>query len=687
MLRSSSFLLAASLLAQPLAAAETVPFTPEAMIAMDRVGDPQPSPDGRWLAVAVRKVDAAANRGRSDLWLLPAEGGEARQLTRHEKGAAEPRWAPDGQSLYFLSARSGSNQVWRLPLGGGEAQPVTQLPLDVASLAVSPTGTHLAFSLEVYLDCTTFACTTERTAAEAASAETGRVYERLFVRHWDTWKDGRRKQLFVQALQDGVATGEPVQVSKGLDADVPSQPFGGAEEIAFSRDGKEIVFAARLSGKTEAWSTNLDLYVAPIDGSAAPRNLTAANPALDNSPRFSPDGKTFAWLAMRRPGYEADRLWIQARSWPNGESRVLAADLDRSPDSLAFSPDGKTLYATANDVGKSTLFAIDVATGKWRRVVATGTAHDPVAAGDRVFFRHEELRRPSELFSVRADGTQLTQLTRFNAERLAGLRLGQPEQFSFPGWNGETVHAWIVKPVDFDPAKKYPLAFLIHGGPQGSFGDSFHYRWNPQVYAGRGYAAVMVDFHGSTGYGQAFTDSIQMDWGGKPLEDLQKGLAAALARYPWIDKTRTCALGASYGGYMINWIAGKWFDAAGNAPFRCLVNHDGVFDQRAMAYSTEELWFTEWENGGTYYDNAAGYEKHNPVAHVARWKTPMLVVQGEQDFRVPDTQSLSTFTALQRRGIPSKLLFFPDENHWVLKPANSLQWHREVLGWLDQWTK
>jgi dipeptidyl aminopeptidase/acylaminoacyl peptidase len=302
------------------------------------------------------------------------------------------------------------------------------------------------------------------------------------------------------------------------------------------------------------------------------------------------------------------------------------------------------------------------------------------AAGGRVVFGRDSLTAPVDLWSVAADGSDLRRLTEVNREALAAIEMGEPEQFTFAGWNGETVHAWVVKPAGFEPGRRYPVAFLIHGGPQGSFGNDFHYRWNPQTYAGAGYAALMVDFHGSTGYGQAFTDSISGDWGGKPLEDLQKGLAAALVRYPWLDGGRACALGASYGGYMVNWIAGNWPDG-----FRCLVNHDGVFDHRMMYFATEELWFPEWEHGGPYWAKPEEYERHNPVRFVESWRTPILVVHGSLDYRVPETQGLAAFTAAQRRGVPSELLVFPDENHWVLKPANSILWHETVLGWLDRW--
>jgi dipeptidyl aminopeptidase/acylaminoacyl peptidase len=634
------------------------------------------------VAFVVRTTDLEANRGRTDLWMVGSDGSGLARLTTHEANDSDPRWAPDGGSLYFLSTRSGSSQVWRLSLAGGDPEPVTKLPVDVQALSVSPAGTHLAFSASVFPDCDTLAATADRLAARAKSKASGQLHERIFIRHWDTWMEGRRNHLFVLPLGGG----EPVDLSRDLDADVPSLPFGGGEEIAWSRDGREIVFAARLAGRTEPWSTNLDLWAAPIDRSSPPRNLTADNPATDTGPVFSPDGRTLAYRAMSRPGYEADRLRVMLLPWPAGRARVLAEGWDRSPETLAFSPDGGTLFATAADLGEEPLFAIDVASGEARRLFAGGTVRSPAVAGSRLIFGHDHLRRPVELTSLALDGTDPRQLTSINASRLAAIRWGEPEPFSFAGWNGETVHAWFVKPVDYDPARRYPLAFVIHGGPQGSSSNNFHYRWNLQTYAGAGYAAVAVDFHGSTGYGQAFTDSIGGDWGGKPLEDLQKGLAATLARYPWIDPERVCALGASYGGYMINWIAGNWPEAGGRAPFRCLVNHDGIFDQRSMYYTTEELWFPEWEHGGPYFERPQGHERHNPALAVERWKTPMLVVHGGLDYRVPDSQGIATFTALQRRGVASKLLYFPDENHWVLKPANSILWHDTVLAWLDQWT-
>ena len=671
------------------AAAAPHPFTARDMHAMQRLGEFQGSPNGDRIAFSVRTTDFEANRGRTDIWTVSTGGGDAAPLTTDPAGDTNPRWAPDGKSLYFLSTRSGSSQVWRVPVPGSDKQAVqvTDLPLDVANLTLSPDGSRIAFSLEVFPDCPTLACTTQRLEAREKDKTSGQLYDGGFVRHWDTWSDGRKNHLFVASLQGGRA-GAPVDLTKGLEGDAPSRPFGGAEEYAFSPDGRTVVFALRLAGeknREETWSTNLDLYESPVDGSRPPRNLTASNLAWDTQPAFSPDGRTLAYLAMKRPGYESDRFWIKVRDLSVGggkqPERILAGDWDRSANDLLFSKDGKTLYVTAADTGQVPLFAIDVASGAVRKLVDEGSTHTPTLAGDRIAFGLDHLRSPVELHTVMPDGSGLAKITDVNREELADVQMGEPEQFHFEGANGDTVYGWAVKPVGYQAGKKYPLAFLIHGGPQTSYHNEFHYRWNPQPYAGAGYAVVAIDFHGSTGYGQAFTDAINKDAGGKPLVDLQKGLEAALERYPWIDGDRACALGASYGGFMINWIAGNWPDR-----FRCLVNHDGIFDERGMYYSTEELWFPEWEHGAPQYEDPEAYEKFNPVNHVGKWKTPMLVVHGALDYRIPEAQGLATFNALQRRSIPSRLLIFPDENHWVLKAGNSIFWHETVLDWLGRWT-
>ena len=670
--------------AQP-AAEDTHPFSIHDMLAMEQLSDPQVSPDGKRIVFILQKTDLEEDKDRKDLWLVKTDGTELRQLTTHIENDSNPRWAlasrrsgPDSRTIYFISKRSDTSQVWRIRIDGGEAEQVTDQPLDVANLVISPDGKHIAFTMEVFPDCNTVTDTKNRLDETEKKKAKGRIYDRIFVRHWDTYKDGRRSHLFVMPADSNDA----VDVMPGMDADTPSKPFGGPEEITFTPDGKAVIFSARDVGRQEPWSTDFDLYLAPVDGSQPPKCLTEENQAWDTNPVFSLDGKTLAYLAMERPGYESDRFRIVLVDWPNGKKKILTEKWDRSPSSLCWSADSKTIYASADNIGQKSLFAIDVKTGNVETVVEQGYVVLGGVTNDRIIFGLKNLRSPVELYSVQPDGGNISRITSINSERISAVRMGEYEQFSFEGWNNETVYCYVIKPIDFDAVKKYPAAFLIHGGPQGSLGNTFHYRWNPQVYAAAGYGCVMVDFHGSVGYGQQFCDSIRGDWGGKPFEDLQKGLAAALKRYPWMDGDRVAALGASFGGYMINWLAGVWPDR-----FRCMVNHDGSLDERMGYFDTEELWFPEWDHEGTPWENPEGYARHNPIDFVQNWKTPMLVIHGALDYRVPETQGLATFNALQRLGVPSRLLYFPDENHWVLKPANSILWHETVLAWLDQWTK
>ncbi|WP_426344718.1 prolyl oligopeptidase family serine peptidase [Pseudoduganella sp. R-32] len=662
-------------------------LTIEDLASMDRVGSPVLSPDASRVVYTVRATNMEKNRGITQLWMIDLKAAKPApvQLTQNDASSSQPQWSPSGDALYFVSGRSGSAQVWRLPMNaGGEAVRVTDYPLGVESFRLSPKGDRLAMAFEVFRDCADLACTKKRLDDKSRNKATGMLYSEMFVRHWDTWADGRRNVLYSAPIDAGGKAGAPVSLSGALDGDVHSKPFGDNADYQFSPDGQKVVFSARVAGKAESWSTNFDLYEVPAAGGTAPRNLTAENPAWDAKPSFSPDGKTLAYLMMKRPGFEADRFHMVLMDVATGKKRVLAQEWDRSIADYKWRPDGKALLANADDIGNHRLFSLDVASGKVTALTGKGYAGEFDVQKDTVISAQASLGGGAQLVKLKADGAEQkgTQLTWANAERLKDVKMAEYEQFSFKGANGETVYGHVMKPWNYEPGKKYPVAFLVHGGPQGSFGNSWSYRWNPQVYAGAGYASVFIDFHGSTGYGQGFTDSISGDWAGKPLEDLQKGLAAAVAKYDFLDGQNACALGASYGGFMMNWIEGNWSDG-----FKCIVNHDGVFDQRGMAYSTEELWFTEWDNGGTYYANPNGYEKFNPVHHVAKWKTPMLVVQGDLDFRIPTAQALGTFTALQRQGIESKLLVFPDENHWVLKPANSILWHHTVIGWLDDHLK
>lgn len=663
------------------AAAEAVdPFTWQDMIGLNRLGDPRVSPDGRRVVYSVTTTDVEANRRSGALYMMDLEAvGEPRRLAINEGGANSARWGADGR-LYFLSGRSGSSQVWRAEADGTGPVQVTDLPLGVNAYRLSPESDTVAVSLAVFPDCPDLACTVDRTKAVADDPATGQVYDRLFVRHWDTWRDGTQNHLFV-VKTDG--SGEPVMVTRGFDGDTPSKPFGDESEFTFAPDGQSLVFSARVAGQSEPWSTNFDLFrTNGLSGDGTFENLTVDNEAWDTGPVFSPDGRTLAYRAMARPGFEADKYGVFLRDMESGQVRQIAANWDRSAYSLQWSPDGQTLYTMATDLGQRRLFAIDTRNGVVTPVTGPGTVTAVDLTPSGFVFSQNSLTRPDELYVKTFLGREMPRrITNVNPS-LDDQTFGEAEQFTFPGWNGETVHAYVIKPAGYVEGRKYPVAFIIHGGPQSSFGNGWSFRWNASTYAGAGYAVVMIDFHGSTGYGQAFTDSISQHWGDRPLEDLQKGWAFAQQKYPFLDGDNACALGASYGGYMVNWIAGNW-----PGEFKCLVNHDGIFDTFGMGYATEELWFTEWENGGTPYDNPRAYQQFNPANHVRNWRDPMLVIQGDRDFRVPTTQSLATFTALQRRGIESRLVFFPDENHWVLKPANSRQWHTEVFGWLDKYLK
>jgi dipeptidyl aminopeptidase/acylaminoacyl peptidase len=659
-----------------VSAAGRHPFTVDDMLAMERVSDPALSPDGRHVAYALRTVDYAANVLRSDVWLAAADGSGARRLTTHPEKDGAPAFSRDGRWVYFLSNRGGSMQVWRIGLAGGEAEQVTRLPVDIGGVVVVD-GRRLVLAIDVYPDAATLDETAQRDHKKLETKSKAVAFDELLFRHWDTWEDGKRSHLFVWE------EGRPARdLMKGATVDAPTHPFVGTEELAISPDGKTLVYCAKDEGKKAAWSTNDDLWVVPLDGSKKPERLTAANQAQDGSPVFSPDGRTLAYLAMKRPGYEADRRHVMLLDWASRKTREIAEAWDRSPEGLAFSGDGKSLYATADHVGQRPLFRIDVGNGQVTQLAGDGTYDHPMPLPDGgVAYLRNTLAQPDEIF-VRAAGAGAGEraITHHNDARVAAIDWGAWEQFSFVGAHGDEVHGFFMRPAGHR-GTKVPVAFLIHGGPQGSFGNHFHYRWNPQAYAGRGYAVVFIDFHGSTGYGQAFTDAIRGDWGGAPFEDLMKGLDFVLKKHAFLDGKRVAALGASFGGYMINWINGH------TDRFAALVCHDGNLDETMAYFDTEELWFPEWEHGGTPWDSPDGYAKQSPLHFVKNWKTPTLVVHGGQDFRVVDTHGMSTFTALQRRGIPSRLLYFPEENHWILRPQNTRRWHDEVLGWIDRYTK
>ncbi|HYJ29221.1 MAG TPA: S9 family peptidase [Allosphingosinicella sp.] len=673
-------LAALAALALAPAAADARPMTATDLASMRRLAAPSVSADGRWVVYQQRETDLAANRGRTDLWLLDMATPGAqpfRLLTSPEFNETSPIFSAIG--VYFLSDRSGSDQLW-LKRGRETPEQVTDIPGGISGFSLAPSGDRIAIWADRNMACADLACANVPAAQQGRGS--ARAYDEGFVRHWDAWAEPNvRSRIFTFPLVGGRPDGAGTPVAPRLAGDSPSKPFGGAEEIAWSADGRTLYFTLREGNASEPTSTNLDIYAVPAAGGADPVNLTAANRATDTLPSASPDGRWLAYVAMRRPGFEADRQILYLRDLRSGEVRALTEAWDRSVGSIAWSPDSRSLYVTAQDVLDHPVYRVDARSGRVTRLTQEGTAGNVlVTRGGDVVYTLNSLTAPDDLYRLRRGRTG--QLTRVNADMLAELDPVRVERFSFAGSGGDRVWGQIVRPARAEG--RLPVAFLIHGGPQGSFGNGWSYRWNPWLFAAPGYAAVSVDFHGSTGYGQAFTDAISRNWGGAPLEDLRLGLAAAGREDPALDTANACALGGSYGGYMVNWIAGNWPDG-----FECLVSHAGIFDTRIMAYETEELWFTEWENGGLPWERAASetIERSNPVNHVANWRTPMLVLHGERDYRIPYSQSLAMFNALQRRGIPSRLVVYPDENHWILKPQNSIQWYREVHGWLDRYLR
>ncbi|WP_115718984.1 dipeptidyl-peptidase 5 [Gallaecimonas mangrovi] len=650
------------------------PLTIDDVISFNKVSNAVITPDGKAAIFALKKD------GQSNLYWQDLDSGKRKQLTSNASTEYSVSLSHDGRDLYFLADRGQGTQVYMLPLSGGEARPVTQLPVAVEGYKLAPNDSKIAVELSVWPSCDSLECTVAKRQSLQTKASTERTYTQLFVRHWDTWADGFRNHLFVADLKDGKA-GSFKDVMQGLDTDSPAKPFSGMEEVAFNSDASQLVYSAKAPGPDHPWTTNFDLWQVDL-ASGKTTDITSDNKAWDAQPTFSDDGRYMAWLAMSRPGYESDRYRIMLKDLRTGQSRELAPQWDRSADSLHFTSDSKSLLVTAQDTGQHGLYSFNVDFGDMKVLSRDGSVASYSEGAGRILFNKNSLKEPGDLYVEDKDGFGLKQVTHVNADKLKDIQMGDYAQFSFPGWNNETVYGYWIKPVGYQQGKKYPVAFLIHGGPQGSFSNHWHGRWNAELWAAAGYAVVMIDFHGSTGYGQAFTDSITGHYGDRPLEDLQKGFDFIAKQEPWIDASNACALGGSYGGYMINWIEGNWPNK-----FKCLVDHDGLFNIKSMYYTTEELWFPEHDMEGTPWDNAAMYDKWNPSNFVKNWKTPILVIHGEKDYRVPIGQGLGTFTTAQRLGIPSKLVVFPNENHWVLHPANQKVWYRDVLAWMAKYTQ
>jgi dipeptidyl aminopeptidase/acylaminoacyl peptidase len=657
------------------AAAERHPLTFADFIKIKRLSDIRLSPRGDALAFVVTEMDLAANRGNSDIWLVGTDGRGLRQLTNSPQADYSPRWSPDGRSLAFLSTRGGSPQVWSINPGGGEAMPVTSFAPGVSSFIWSPDGKTMAFAAEVFPDCPDVACTARRVEEQAKDPVKARLYDALLYRHWNEWWDGRRSHVFILRLDDGRA----LDVTPG-DYDTPPIALGGDQDFVFSPDGKEVGFVRNISPEfRKSLGTNNDVFFVPAGGGSITRVTTSK--ADDNSPLYSPDGRFIAYKAMARPGFEADKYSLMLYDRKEKTIRNLTEALDYSVGEFVWAPGSDRLYFDAEDRGRFSVFGVGIQGGDAAKVLEGLTLNGLTLSPDgrRLYFLRQSMQLPSEVFAYDLKTKVLDQLTQVNAGLLSELDLTPAEEFAFPGAGGETVHGFLLKPPGFDPARKYPLVMLFHGGPQGAWLDQFHYRWNAPMFAAPGYVVAMINFHGSTGYGQAFTDSISGDWGGKPYRDTMLGLDWLLAHSPWLDPERVGAAGASYGGYLIDWVEGQ------TDRFRCLVSHSGVFDLRSEYGSTDELWFPEWEFRGTPWTNPEQYKEWSPSYFVADFKTPCLVIHGQLDFRVPLSQGLQLFTSLQRMHVPSRLLTFPDEGHFILKPLNARLWWKTVLEWLGSY--
>jgi dipeptidyl aminopeptidase/acylaminoacyl peptidase len=673
------FVLTAALIVMACGLAAAQPaFTVEEMLKLKRISDPQVSPDGTRIAFVVTDVTLDKNTRNNDIWVVPVSGGAPVKFAGGERSEDRPRWSPDGKWLAFTSNRDGSSQVWVMPAAGGEARKVTSIATEASGVTWSPDGKWLAFVSDVYPECADLACN-EKTLTERESSKVkAKIADALLYRHWTAWKEGRFSHLFLVPADGSLP---PRDLTPGP-ADVPPFSLGGPDDYAFSPDSKEIAFA-RKTDKVEATSTNSDIFTIALTAAGATPTKVTTNAGADGGPQYSPDGRYLSWRMQDRPGFEADRWKVVLLNRSTGARTTIAPELDRPIDSWAFAPDGKSVYLSAEDRAASRVFRADLAGGAAKPVLTDGGSYGDLqvtADGRTLVFTRASLTAPAEIFKANADGTGLTAVTQINDAFLRTFALKAGESFTYEGAGGAVVQAWIVKPNTFKEGTKYPLMYLVHGGPQGAWTDAWTYRWNAQVFASAGYVVVAPNPRGSTGFGQRFTDEISGDWGGKVFEDLMKGVDAA-EKLPYVDATRKVAAGASYGGYAMNWFLGH------TDRFKALVSHAGVFNLTSMYGVTEELWFPEWDLGGTPWDNRAAYEKWSPHMYAKNFKTPTLVTHGEIDYRVPVGEGLQLFTTLQRQGVPSRLLVFPDEGHWINKPQNSALWYRTFLDWMNRWAK
>lgn len=659
----------------PIHAASGKPYSFDEFIKVKWVKDPQVSPDGKMVAFVVETKDLNENNSRNALWVLDIRTRTTVQFTSGDHSSSHPRWSPDGRWIAFTSDRDKTSQIYVIPSDGGEARKVTDLAAGSSDAEWSRDGKKLIFTSEVYRGCTTEEENKKRLEEEEKSKVSARVYSELPYRVFDHWRGDKRSHLFTIAATGGKA----IDLTPG-DFDVPPIDLGGTKDYEFSPDSKEVCYVSNTESNL-AWSTNNDLFIVPSSGGTAKR--ITENNACDCNPRYSPDGRYIAYTAMERPGYEADRRCVILWERSTGKRTNLTGELDRSVEDLQWSPDSRTIFFCAGDEGFNNFYRVDCASRKIDRL--TGKSYNTNLCvnpdGKSLIFRRESMAIPPEIFRMDVQGKGPERLTSFNSKEFSEMKLNPAEEFRFKAKDGTAIHGFLIKPPDFDPAKKYPLIYFIHGGPQNFWGDDFHPRWNTELFTTPGYVVAAVNFRGSTSYGQKFADAVSGDWGGKPYEDIMDGLDYLLKTCPFIDEKRLSAVGASYGGYMVNWILGH------TDRFRTAISHAGVFNTVSEYGTTEELWFPEWEFKGTPYDSKENYEKWSPVNFVAHFKTPCLVIQGQNDFRVPASEGMQLFTALQRNNIPSKFLLFPDETHFVKKPQNLQFWYKTMFEWLQEWLK
>jgi dipeptidyl aminopeptidase/acylaminoacyl peptidase len=744
-LATVTFLLASSLVAQ-LQPSQKHPFTFEDMMKLKRVGAPVPSPNGKWVVFDCEDVDLAANTKISHLWIAPASGGESRRLNPTPNHEERPRFSPDGKRLIWTSKATDPTQIWMCdfdPEAGqlvGKPHQVTSISTGADGAIWSPAGKNIVFVSAVYPDCKDDACNKQRDEERKKNKVKAKIFSRLFYRHWNAFTEFKRNHLFVQSVELGVspaAAGTAATTARDLtpgDHDVPPFSLGGQDMYAISPDGQEVAYTSNVD-EVEAISTNNEIFVVPIavesavssgkngqsgsdpdalrtaHATAQPKKISTS-PGSDTTPLYSPDGKYLAWRSQARAGFEADKWRLMLYERGSGRLIDLTQTFDRSIGSFAWRVPWPILLFTSEEQGESPLFAVltriagDNSGLRGAEIVRGPRLHadDLICIrGDALFFTRMSAAAPNEIWKLKLgeipeapfsryptakkSDRQLVEIpiapeavTHMNDALLSQIDMQPLESFTFKGANGDEVQGFIVKPPGFDPKKKYPLKFLLHGGPQGAWGNEWTYRWNAELFAATGnYVVVMINFHGSTGYGQKFTDSISGDWGGRPYVDLMKGLDYVEKTYPFIDKNREAALGASYGGCMVNWLLGH------TNRFKCIVSHDGMFNAESAYGTTEEIWFMNWEFGGPPWKKRDVYRKWSPHEYAANFKTPTLVVHGQNDYRIDVSQAFDLFTTLQVLKVPSKMLYFPDEGHWVLKPQNSQLWYKTVNDWVDQW--